>query len=77
MDEADIQRLADQVMDIPELAQTPPETRASLGHDLALIRGMEAGLTDKGSNELARLVKRRIQWTIFANRRKPTDQNET
>ena len=68
IDDTDIQRLADLVMDNPVIAQVPPDTRASVGHDIALVHGMKAGLTDKGAKELAALVKRRIEWTDFASR---------
>ncbi len=76
MDDTDIQRLADLILADPLLAEAEAEDRAKIGYDLGLYHGMKAGLTDTGSKEVAALVKRRIEWTLFANRNKPAS-NQT
>ena len=69
MDDTDIQRMADTILKFPEIVQAEDEVRARIAYDLGLYHGMKAGLTDAGSKEVAALVKRRVEWAIFANRK--------
>ena len=75
MDETDIQRFADLVLVDETIAHIPPEDRARLGYDIALAIGTKAGLSDAGTKELAALVKRRIEWSLFARRKTMSDSD--
>ena len=60
-DETNLERLADRIMDEPVLAEVGPDTRASIGREIALAYGQQIGLTDEGAKELATLVESRIE----------------
>ena len=59
------------------IAHTPPEDRARLEYDIALAIGTRAGLSDVGTKELAALVKRRIEWSLFARRNTNDSEGHT
>lgn len=68
IDDEYVQQVADRVLNSEQLRWAPSDLRADLGHDLALIIAGRDGLTDASAAELARKVKNRIQWTLFAKR---------
>ena len=70
MDESDIQRFAETIINDEEIAHAPREMRARFGHDFAVAKGLQAGLTDAGAKDLGRLVKRRIEFSLWAEERR-------
>ena len=69
MDDTDIQQIADRIINLDEIAHAPREKRAEFGHDFAVYKGIEAGLTDAGAKDLGRLVRRKIEFTVWADER--------
>ena len=45
------------------------EKRVEFGHDFAVYKVIEAGLTDAGAKDLGRLVRRKIEFTLWADER--------